>query len=211
MIDFRQAARAEAASLEGNLRQDTSRQPEVASSQHTLTPSAHAARAQTSGFARVDALMESLSAESIDPDAPAPRCQPSGPGEAHLRPLPTEDRVEAERRACEEDQRLVDEEIKKYERDGQARSTNFDLLRYWEEHEGDYPTIYCVALDVLPVQASSVPCERAFSASKETDTDHRSNLDVDTLEMLQVLKYILREDELWFTDGWLAMEHVGAL
>ena len=62
-----------------------------------------------------------------------------------------------------------------------------------------------VALDLLPVQASAVPCERVFSSSKETDTDRRSKLDPVMMETLQILKYSLHE-ELNFTDGFLATE-----
>ncbi|KIO15652.1 hypothetical protein M407DRAFT_44887, partial [Tulasnella calospora MUT 4182] len=35
-----------------------------------------------------------------------------------------------------------------------------------------FPYLSSVALDVLPIQASSVPCERMFSSAKET-TMHR--------------------------------------
>ncbi|KZT63196.1 hypothetical protein DAEQUDRAFT_680779, partial [Daedalea quercina L-15889] len=63
-------------------------------------------------------------------------------------------------------------------------------------HEDIFPTLYQIALDVLPVQASAVPSERVFSASKETDTDRRSNIDVELFEMLQVLKYALHEERL---------------
>ncbi len=35
----------------------------------------------------------------------------------------------------------------------------------------EYPTLACITLDVLPSQASSVPCERVFSGSKQIATD----------------------------------------
>lgn len=71
-------------------------------------------------------------------------------------------------------------------------------------HEDTFPTLFRIALDVLPVQASAVPSERVFSASKETDTDRRSNTEVELMEMLQVLKYAFREDRLCFTQDWVA-------
>lgn len=67
-----------------------------------------------------------------------------------------------------------------------------------------FPTLFQIALDILPVQASAVPSERAFSASKETDTNRRSNMDAELMEMLQVLKYAFREDRLCFTQDWIA-------
>ena len=39
-----------------------------------------------------------------------------------------------------------------------------------------YSIMFCVALDILPVQASAVSCERVFSSSKETCAMRRSCL-----------------------------------
>ena len=44
-------------------------------------------------------------------------------------------------------------------------------------------------MDILPIQASSVPCERVFSSSKETTTPRRNKLKPDLVEALQLLKY----------------------
>ena len=61
-------------------------------------------------------------------------------------------------------------------------------------------------MDVLPAQATAVPCERVFSSSKETCTLRRSQLGPTTIEMLQVLKYLYQRERLDFTTGLLAME-----
>lgn len=61
-------------------------------------------------------------------------------------------------------------------------------------------------MDMLPVQASAVPCKRVFSSSKETDTNRRSNLSSDRMEQLQMLKFSYRNDRLTFTKGLLANE-----
>jgi len=61
-------------------------------------------------------------------------------------------------------------------------------------------------MDVLPAQATAVPCERVFSSSKETCTLRRSQLGPTTIEMLQVLKYVYQRERLDFTTGLLAME-----
>jgi hypothetical protein len=63
-----------------------------------------------------------------------------------------------------------------------------------------------VALDVLPVQASSIPCERAFSSSKETCVMRRSLLSTGMLEVLQVLKQLYKAERLDFTSSWIANE-----
>ena len=57
-------------------------------------------------------------------------------------------------------------------------------------------------MDVLPAQASAVPCERV--SSKETCTLRRSNLQGNMLEALQVLKFDNKRDRFNFVDDLLA-------
>ncbi|CDO78253.1 hypothetical protein BN946_scf184621.g1 [Trametes cinnabarina] len=79
---------------------------------------------------------------------------------------------------------------------------DFDLLRFWRDHKKDFPALYRVALDILPVPASSVPCERVFSSCKDTDTVRRNALDDAMLEILQVLKFSLKQERLEFPLSW---------
>jgi hypothetical protein len=60
-------------------------------------------------------------------------------------------------------------------------------------HAKLYPTLAKIALDVLPAQASSVPCEHLFSAGKEIAVVRRVQLGVDRFEQLQVLKFAWRK------------------
>ncbi|KAG8727007.1 hypothetical protein FRC12_022878, partial [Ceratobasidium sp. 428] len=46
-------------------------------------------------------------------------------------------------------------------------------------------------MDILPVQASSVSSERAFSSSKLTCTRERSKISAEHMEHLQVIKHSL--------------------
>jgi len=62
-------------------------------------------------------------------------------------------------------------------------------------------------MDILPAQASAVPCERVFSSSKETCTLRRSRLSPQLMEALQVLKFSFKQDRLTFTDDLLAAEN----
>ncbi|PCH37378.1 hypothetical protein WOLCODRAFT_84330, partial [Wolfiporia cocos MD-104 SS10] len=66
-----------------------------------------------------------------------------------------------------------------------------------------YPTIFALAMDILPIQASSVPCERVFSSGKETTVPRRNRLSPEMMEALQMLKYSTkkRRDVLNFTSG----------
>jgi hypothetical protein len=57
-------------------------------------------------------------------------------------------------------------------------------------------------MDILPIQASSVPCERVFSSSKETTTPRRNKLEPNLVEALQLLKYDRKHGStLDFTTG----------
>jgi hypothetical protein len=47
-------------------------------------------------------------------------------------------------------------------------STN--ILSFWSMSNTTHPTLFAMAMDYLPIQASSVPSERVFSSSAETDT-----------------------------------------
>jgi hAT family C-terminal dimerisation region len=66
-----------------------------------------------------------------------------------------------------------------------------------------YPTLWKVARDILPVQASSVSCERIFSSAKLTTTVQRNQMSPKLVEMLQILKFGLKQDALTFTGDWV--------
>ena len=55
-------------------------------------------------------------------------------------------------------------------------------------------------MDVLPAQASSVPCERLFSSGKETCTARRNRLQPHLMEALQALKLSSRNNSLNLTE-----------
>ena len=57
-------------------------------------------------------------------------------------------------------------------------------------------------MDILPIQGSSVPCERVFSSAKETMAPRRNRMSTKMMEALQILKYSLRYGrDLNFTEG----------
>jgi hypothetical protein len=70
----------------------------------------------------------------------------------------------------------------------------------------EFPILYRIALDVIPIQASAVPCKRVFSSSKEIDTNRRSSIGHELMEVLQMSKYLYRSEHLDFTTGILATE-----
>ncbi len=67
-------------------------------------------------------------------------------------------------------------------------------------------------MDILPIQASSVPCERVFSSSKETITARRNALSPHLVEALQLLKYETKQGRgVNFNEGLEAAEELAEL
>ncbi|KDN40149.1 hypothetical protein RSAG8_08349, partial [Rhizoctonia solani AG-8 WAC10335] len=95
----------------------------------------------------------------------------------------------------------VDAELlrwEKYEWAGSDTMGTVNIVDFWKAHRWVFPLLYQVAMDVLPVQASSVSSERAFSSSKLTCTRERNKISAVHMEELQVLKHSLhrrRADE----------------
>jgi len=82
----------------------------------------------------------------------------------------------------------------------------FDLinahLHDLQENRNNFPTLFKLAMDILPIQASSVPCERVFSSSAETITARRNSLGPRLVEALQLLKYAAKKGrEVSFIQG----------
>lgn len=96
-----------------------------------------------------------------------------------------------------------------------------DILQFWavsfpytirmnatnpeiQVNRSEFPTLFAIAVDYLPIQASSVPCERVFSSAKETDTLKRNRIHSMLMEALQTLKFSLKKDRgtISFTGGW---------
>jgi hypothetical protein len=73
-------------------------------------------------------------------------------------------------------------------------------------NESTFPTLFSIAMDYLPIQASAVPSERVFSSSSETDTVRRNRISPFLMEAIQMLKYGLKKARLDFTDGWATDE-----
>lgn len=77
---------------------------------------------------------------------------------------------------------------------------------YSQVEHFELPIMFKVACDVLPVQASAVPCEHVFSSSKETCALRRNNISNEALERLQILKYLFKLERLTSSEGCVATE-----
>ena len=71
-----------------------------------------------------------------------------------------------------------------------------------------YPTLFEITMDYLPIQASAVPCEWAFSSRAETLTACRNCIKPALMEALQMLKFTLKKWHLNFTENLLTSEHL---
>jgi hypothetical protein len=76
------------------------------------------------------------------------------------------------------------------------------LIETIQINKMEFPTLFAIALDYLPIQASSVPCERVFSSAKETNTVKHNRIHPVLMEALQTLKFSLKKERFNFTSGW---------
>ena len=57
-------------------------------------------------------------------------------------------------------------------------------------------------MDIIPIQASSVPCEQVFSSGKQTMAPRRNRISAQLMESLQLMKFsIWKGRPLKFTEG----------
>lgn len=82
----------------------------------------------------------------------------------------------------------------------------YELLTGHQINRTISPTLFAMAMDYLPIQASSVPCEHIFSSSAETDTKKRNRISPLLMEALQMLKFNLKKQHLNFVEGWITSE-----
>ena len=67
-----------------------------------------------------------------------------------------------------------------------------DPIEWWMAHQGQFPMISQLALDILAIPAMATDCERSFSLAKLTLTTQRLSMTTETLEKLQCLKNWVR-------------------
>ncbi|EPQ60967.1 hypothetical protein GLOTRDRAFT_30409, partial [Gloeophyllum trabeum ATCC 11539] len=173
----------------------------------TRSSSDEASRALSRGFSFVKSLAKGVQGASTPSASSAPSPASTSGEDNTPTAESSDDTRELEKRMDARDRLAVEQELQKYieadllEYDNPA---DFDLIGYWDAHEKVFPTLFCVALDILPAQALSVPSERAFSSGSDTDTKRRSRLSAVLFEVLQILKAMIREDRLDFSSGWVS-------
>ncbi len=76
------------------------------------------------------------------------------------------------------------------------------------KHTTTYPTLACIALDVLPIPATTVCVKSLFSHGKEIITDCRSRLDPVLFEQLQALRYHWKDLVDFVTENAKVIEEI---
>ena len=64
------------------------------------------------------------------------------------------------------------------------RTLEFDILAWWKSNGPKYPTLQCIARDILAIPVSIITSESAFSTSGRLLSPHRSKLHAKTVEAL---------------------------
>jgi hypothetical protein len=72
----------------------------------------------------------------------------------------------------------------------------------------EFPMLFSIAMDYLPIQAMSVPCEHVFSSAKDINIAKQNRISPPLMEALQMLKYSLKKECLNFMDKWPTSEAV---
>ena len=67
-------------------------------------------------------------------------------------------------------------------------------LRNGKDHAQLYPTLAWIALDILPCQVSSIPCEQLFSSAKQVADNRCTWLRSTKFEELQLVKFAWHND-----------------
>jgi hAT family C-terminal dimerisation region len=74
------------------------------------------------------------------------------------------------------------------------RSSDFNPLKWWDDHKAEFPTLYLDAWDTLPIPAMSAECERVFSSAKIMLTPERNALKEDIIEAAECLRAWWKDD-----------------
>ena len=75
------------------------------------------------------------------------------------------------------------------------RTPDFDLLGWWKIGGVKYPTLQCIARDLLAVPVTSVASESAFSSGGRLLDPHRSRLQPSTVEAMMCCRSWLQNDK----------------
>ncbi|CAG8759065.1 13950_t:CDS:1, partial [Racocetra persica] len=78
------------------------------------------------------------------------------------------------------------EEIKKYL--AIPLLSNVDPLCWWQIQYLEYPTLSIIGHDYLPILATSIASEQAFSIASKTITEEKNKLDEETARAILCLK-----------------------
>lgn len=83
---------------------------------------------------------------------------------------------------------VEEDELDAYIRQNHFTDLSLDPGVWWYEHRKDYPKLSKVAIAIHAIPSSSTPSERVFSGAGLVVTDHRTNLNPNSIEDILVLR-----------------------
>lgn len=87
------------------------------------------------------------------------------------------------------------DEVKSY-LDSLREPQQCNIVNYWQLNQPRFPKLYKLAMTLLPLQATSVSCERTFSAAGLVDTPRRNRLSTESLGSNMCIGFWLKHLDL---------------
>ncbi|KAK2660683.1 hypothetical protein Ddye_007216 [Dipteronia dyeriana] len=78
------------------------------------------------------------------------------------------------------------------------RADNFDILMWWNVNASKYPTLQCIASDILAIPVSTVSYESAFSTGGRFVSPHRSRLHAQDNRDINVYSRLVMDSIKWY-------------
>ena len=94
----------------------------------------------------------------------------------------------------------VEAEVSKYRDLVPPLDLKSSPLKWWKDHQDEFPNLAGLARQVLCVPGTSVPSERVFSTAGDVVTSQRATLHPDNVDKLIFLKHNMSVD--WFHFSW---------
>jgi len=85
-----------------------------------------------------------------------------------------------------------EDEVDQYLKLKAPKDKNLDLLQWWSDHKNEYPALAVLCAYYLSIPASSASSEREFSATGQTISERRTNLNHETIDSILILHSSLK-------------------
>jgi hypothetical protein len=84
------------------------------------------------------------------------------------------------------------DEINQYLACKVSKDSDLNILKWWKDHENEYPKLSILCAYFLAIPASSASSEREFSSAGLTISEQRTNLNPETIESILIMHSALK-------------------